>query len=106
MDSILSPGCCGQDAALLFEQTVNAVKLGTLRHIADGFGYGAVEFLPTNGVVEANYDTNIATDFAGRIITLENSIIGYEFDSNEGRVNDYQGNIELLTSNIIDYLNN
>ena len=106
MDSILSPGCCGQDAALLFEQTVNAVKLGTLRHIADGFGYGAVEFLPTNGAVEANYDTNIATDFAGRIITLENSIIGYEFDSNEGRVNDYQGNIELLTSNIIDYLNN
>jgi hypothetical protein len=106
MDSILSPGCCGQDAALLFEQTVNAVKLGTLRHIADGFGYGAVEFLPTNASVETNYDTNIATDFAGRIITLENSIIGYEFDSNEGRVNDYQGNIELLTSNIIDYLNN
>lgn len=106
MDGILSPGCCGQDAALLFEQTVNAVKLGTLRHIADGFGYGAVEFLPTNASVEANYDTNISTDFAGRIITLENSIIGYEFDSNEGRVNDYQGNIELLTSNIIDYLNN
>lgn len=106
MDGILAPGCCGQDAALLFEQTVNAVKLGTLRWIGDGFGYGAVEFLPTNGTVDANYDVNITTDFAGRVITLENTIIGYEFDSNDGRVNDYQGNIELLTSNIIDYLNN
>ncbi|MBN2174134.1 MAG: DUF4960 domain-containing protein [Bacteroidales bacterium] len=105
MDGILSPGCCGQDAALLFEQAVNAVKLGTLRHIGDAFGYGAVEFLPTTGSLDANFDMNIPTDFAGRIITLENTIIGYEFDSNEGRVNDYQGNIELLTSNIIDYLN-
>lgn len=106
MDGILSPGCCGQDAVLLFEQTVNAVKLGTLRWVGDGFGYGAVEFLPTNGAVEANFDSNIGTGFAGRIISLENTIIGYEFNSNDGRVNDYQGNIELLTSNIIDYLNN
>lgn len=106
MDGILSPGCCGQDAALLFEQAVSAVKLGTLRHISDAFGYGAVEFLPTNGAVDANFDTNIPTDFAGRVISLENTIIGYEFDSNDGRPNDYQGNLELLTSNIIDYLNN
>lgn len=106
MDGILSPGCCGQDAALLFEQTVNAVKLGTLRWIGDAFGYGAVEFLPTNGSVNANFDSNIGTGFAGRIISLENTIIGYEFNSNDGRPNDYQGNIELLTSNIIDYLNN
>ncbi|MBN2818624.1 MAG: DUF4960 domain-containing protein [Bacteroidales bacterium] len=106
MDGILTPGCCGQDAALVFEQSVNAVKLGTLRWIGDGFGYGAVEFLPTNGFLDANFDTNIPTDFAGRVITLENTIIGYEFDSNDGRPNDYQSNIELLTSNIIDYLNN
>lgn len=106
MDGILAPGCCGQDAALLFEQTVNAVKLGTLRWIGDAFGYGAVEFLPTNGAVDANFDTNISNGFSGRIISLENTIIGYEFNSNDGRVNDYQGNIELLTSNIIDYLNN
>jgi len=106
MDGILSPGCCGQDAALLFEQTVNAVKLGTLRWIGDAFGYGAVEFLPTNGAVNDNFDTNIGTEFKGTIISLENSIIGYEFNSNEdGRANDYQGNIELLTSNIINYLN-
>lgn len=106
MDGVLSPGCCGQDSALLFEQTVNAVKLGTLRWIGDAFGYGAVEFLPTNGALDPNFDNNISTDFAGTIITLENTIIGYEFDDNDGRVNDYQDNIELLTSNIIDYLNN
>ncbi|KJF45499.1 DUF4960 domain-containing protein [Draconibacterium sediminis] len=106
MDGILTPGCCGQDAALVFEQSVNAVKLGTLRWIGDGFGYGAVEFLPTNGAVEPNFDSNISTDFAGKVITLENTIIGYEFGSNDGRPNDYQGNIEMLTSNIIDYLNN
>ena len=105
MDGILTPGCCGPDAALVFEQTVNAVKLGTLRWIGDAFGYGMVEFLPTNGSLDANFDTHIPSDFIGRVITLENTIIGYEFDSNEGRENDYQGNIEMLTSNIIDYLN-
>jgi hypothetical protein len=106
MDGILVPGCCGQEAALLFEQTVNAVKLGTLRWIGDGFGYGAIEFLPTNGALDANFDSNISKDFRGRIISLENTIIGYEFNSNDGRPNDFQGNIEQLTSNIIDYLNN
>jgi len=105
MDGILTPGCCGPEAALIFEQTVNAVKLGTLRWIGDAFGYGMVEFLPTTGSLGANFDTHISTDFSGRVITIENTIIGYEFDSNEGRENDYQGNIEMLTSNIIDYLN-
>ncbi len=106
MDGILSPGCCGQDAALLFEQTVQATKFGTLRWIGDAFGYGAMELKATNGSNHSNFDTNIPTDFAGHIISLENTITGYEFDDNEGRDNDYQGNIELLTSNIIDYLKN
>lgn len=105
MDGILTPGCCGPEAALVFEQAVNAVKLGTLRWIGDAFGYGMVEFLPTTGSLDANFDTHIPADFSGRVITIENTIIGYEFDSNEGRENDYQGNIEMLTSNIIDYLN-
>lgn len=103
MDGILAPGCCGQDAALLFEQTVNATKLGTLRWVGDAFGYGAVEFLGTNGVLDPGYDTNISTDFKGHVLTLENTIIGYEFGSNN-TVNDYQSNIETLTTNIIDYL--
>lgn len=105
MDGVLSPGCCGQDAALLFEQTTTAIKLGTLRWIGDAFGYGAVEYLPTNGTNHSNFDTNIPTDFGGSVIVLANTIIGYEFNSNEGRPNDYQGNIEQLTSNIINHLN-
>jgi hypothetical protein len=56
--------------------------------------------------LDANFDSNISKDFRGRIISLENTIIGYEFNSNDGRPNDFQGNIEQLTSNIIDYLNN
>ena len=105
MDGVLSPGCCGQDAALLFEQTTTSIKLGTLRWIGDAFGYGAVEYLPTDGTNHANFDTNIPTDFAGSVVVLANTIIGYEFNSNEGRPNDYQGNIEQLTSNIINHLN-
>lgn len=106
MDGILSPSCCGQDGALMFEQAVQATKFGTLRWVGDAFGYGAIELKATNGTNHSNFDTNIPTDFAGHIISLENTIIGYEFDDNEGRDNDYQGNIELLTTNIIDYLKN
>jgi hypothetical protein len=96
-------GCCGTEGVLLMEQTFNSVKLGTLRWIGDGFGVGAMEYLPTNGDVDANFDFNIPTDFQGHIITMENTIIGYEFDPNE-TVNDYQSNIEKLTMNIVDYL--
>lgn len=95
--------CCGQDGTVLIEQTLNAVKLGTLRWVGDGFGIGALEYLATDGSVDANFDTNIPTDFKGHILTMENTIIGYEFDPNE-TVNDYQGNIEMLTKNIIGYL--
>ena len=95
--------CCGTEGVLLMEQTFNAVKLGTLKWIGDGFGVGAIEFLPTNGNVAGNFDFNIPTDFQGHILSLENTIIGYEFDAN-GTTNDYHSNIEKLTANIIDYL--
>jgi hypothetical protein len=95
--------CCGTDGVLVMEKKFNAVKLGTLRWIGDGFGVGAIEYLPTNGSVNADFDFNIPTDFNGRIISLENTIIGYEFDSN-GTVNQYQNNLETFTRNIIDYL--
>lgn len=95
--------CCGTEGVLLMEQTFNAVKLGTLRWIGDGFGVGAIEYLPTNGNVDGNFDFNIPTDFQGHIISLENTIIGYEFDAND-TVNEYHSNIEKLTANIIDYL--
>lgn len=95
--------CCGPEGLVLSEQRFNAIRLGSLRWIGDAFGVGAMELLPTNGSVGANFDFNIPTDFQGHIISLENTIIGYEFDPN-GTVNDYQGNIERLTSNVIDYL--
>lgn len=95
--------CCGPEGLILTEQKFNALRLGSLRWIGDAFGVGAMEFLPTNGELDSNFDFNIPTDFAGHIVSLENTIIGYEFDPN-GTVNDYQGNIEQLTTNIIDYL--
>ena len=95
--------CCGQEGVVVMEQKFNAVKLGTLRWIGDAFGVGAIEFLPTSGTLNANFDFNIPSDFQGRIISLENTLIGYEFDPN-GTTNDYQGNIDKLTTNIIDYL--
>lgn len=102
-DNILSPSCCGQDAALFFEQKMAATKYGTLRHIGDSFGYGAVLFNPTNGVNDVNFDTQIPTDFAGRIMTIQNTIVGYEWNSN-GTTNDFQSNIEKFTANIIAFL--
>ncbi|MCB9296752.1 MAG: DUF4960 domain-containing protein [Lewinellaceae bacterium] len=95
--------CCGTEGVLLMEQTFNAIKLGTLRWIGDGFGVGAIEYLPTDGDVAGNFDFNIPTTFQGHIISLENTIIGYEFDPND-TTNDYHSNIEKLTANIIDYL--
>lgn len=95
--------CCGNEGIVLSEQKFNALRLGSLRWIGDGFGVGAMEYLPTNGSVDANFDFNIPTDFEGHIISIENTILGYEFDPN-GTVNDFQGNIERLTTNIIDYL--
>ena len=95
--------CCGQEGVLVVEQKFNAVKLGSLRWIGDGFGIGAIEYLPTDGSVDANFDFNIPTNFEGRVISLENTIIGYEFGPND-TVNDYQDNLETFTRNIIEYL--
>lgn len=102
-DGILNPSCCGQDAATLFEQTFTATKYGTLSFIGDAFGYGAVEWKGTDGTNDANFDAQIGTDFKGHVFSIENTIIGYEWDSN-GTVNDFQSNIETFTQNIIDYL--
>ena len=104
-DDILSPSCCGQDAALLFEQTMSATKFGTLSFVGDAFGYGAVLWNRTDQVNDPNFESQIATDFQGSIMSIENTIIGYEWDSN-GTVNDFQSNIETFTGNILDYLYN
>ena len=102
-DGILDPSCCGQDAALFFEQTVSATKFGTLSFVGDAFGYGAVLYNRTDQGNDANFDTQIGTDWQGSIFSIENTIIGYEWDSN-GTVNEFQSNIEIFTGNILDYL--
>lgn len=104
-DGILDPSCCGQDAALFFEQTMSATKFGTLSFVGDAFGYGAVLWNRTDQGNDGNFDSQIPTDFQGSIMSIENTIVGYEWDSN-GTVNDFQSNIEMFTGNILDYLYN
>jgi len=102
-DGILNPSCCGSDAAAQFEKTMTAVKFGTLRHIGDAFGYGAVEFKRTDLSNDAAFDSQIPTDFKGHVFLISNTIVGYEWNSN-GSTNGYQNNIEVFTKNILDYL--
>ncbi|TRX03295.1 hypothetical protein [Flavobacterium gawalongense] len=104
-DGILNPSCCGSDAASQFEKTLTAVKYGTLRHIGDAFGYGAVEFKRTDLANNAAFDSQIPTDYKGHIFTISNTIVGYEWNSN-GTTNDYQNNIKVFTKNILDHLYN
>ncbi len=103
-DGILNPSCCGQDAAIKFEKVLNAQKFGTLRHVTDSFGYAAVLWKRTDKNTDAEIDANIPKDFKGSLFTMENTISGYEWDSN-GTVNDYQNNIKVFTKNILDFLN-
>ena len=102
-DGILNPSCCGSDAALLFEQTFSATKFGTLRNITDAFGYGAVLWNRTDETNDPNFDSQIPTDFQGSIMSIENTIVGYEWNSNSND-NAFQSNIETFTQNIIGYL--
>ncbi|PJJ07842.1 uncharacterized protein DUF4960 [Flavobacterium sp. 1] len=102
-DGILNPSCCGSDAAAQFEKTMTAVKFGTLRHIGDAFGYGAVEFKRTDLTNDAVFDSQIPKDFKGHVFVISNTIVGYEWGSN-GSTNTYQNNIEVFTKNILDYL--
>ncbi|WP_281225437.1 DUF5018 domain-containing protein [Flavobacterium aquiphilum] len=102
-DGLLTPSCCGQDAATKFENTFTATKFGTLKWIGDAFGYGAIEWKRTDLTNAVDFDTRISTNYKGHIFTMEDTITGYEWDSNGG-TNDYQSNIKKLTTNIIDYL--
>lgn len=102
-DGVIDPGCCSPAAVAKAEATLAMTKFASFNGIADGFGYAAVMYNPTNGSVESEFDSNIGTDWAGSVFTLENMIIGYEWDSNNS-VNPSQSNIEILTKNILDYL--
>lgn len=71
-----------------YEQLQNCTVLGTWGHVADYCCAGIIEF-------------KAGGDYAGRIIGI--GLSAYEWDEN-GTPNRYQGNIELLTKNSIDYL--
>ena len=97
--------CCGNlDMVTNFEEQLKATKLASLRHVDDYFGFAAVEFGRTDIDTHASLSPDVPKDFRGTILMLSNSIIGYEWVTNDGSVNEYQENIEQLTANAIEYL--
>lgn len=84
-------GCFGnEDPAELanFEVNENCTVLGTWQHITDYYCAAVVEF-------------HAKDDWKGSILAI--GAAAYEFNQNSG-TNQYQGNIEKLTSNSLDYL--
>ena len=62
--------------------------LATWAHVADYCCAGIVDFNPDG-------------DYLGRIVAI--GLNSYEWNQND-RVNDYQGNIEKMTANCLEYL--
>ena len=73
---------------LWFEEENNAVILGTWQHVVDDAVAGIIEFNPTKSI-------------NGRCIAI--GVAAYEWHQNEVD-NTYQGNIEKMTQNAIEYL--
>lgn len=71
-----------------FEAENNAVVLATWGHVVDWCCAGMVEFNPTD-------------QYKGRCIAI--GLAAYEWNQNSG-VNPYQSNLELMTNNILTYL--
>jgi hypothetical protein len=96
--------CCGSvDMVTNFEKKYKAVKLGSLQHVTDYFGFAALEFQQTATDTDAAFSANVTKDFKGTVLMLSNAIIGYEWAPNSG-TNAYQANVEKLSKNAIDYL--
>lgn len=70
-----------------FESVTNSLVLATWGHVRDHCVAGLVEFMPNSA--------------HGRVIA--NGFSAYEFNQNSG-ANPYQGNVDKLTENIINYL--
>ena len=70
-----------------WEDLTNSTVLGTWNHVVDYCCAGIIDFAPT-------------TTFAGRIVAV--GLAAYEW--NIGNANPYQGQLELFTSNCINYL--
>ena len=73
---------------LWFEEENNAVILGTWEHVVDDAVAGIIEFNPTESI-------------NGRCIAI--GVAAYEWHQNDVD-NTYQGNIEKMTQNAIEYL--
>ncbi|MCF0189296.1 MAG: DUF4960 domain-containing protein [Bacteroidaceae bacterium] len=71
-----------------FEDDQNCVCLATWSHVQDWCVSGITEFLPKG-------------DYKGRIIAI--GLAAYEWNQNSG-ANPYQGNIERIATNSLDYL--
>lgn len=76
-----------KDVIKNFEVTTNSLVLATWGHVRDHCVAGLVDFFPT-----PNHGRCVANGFAA-----------YEWNQNSG-ANPYQGNIEGLTKNILNYL--
>ncbi|WP_235893360.1 DUF4960 domain-containing protein [Litoribacter populi] len=97
--------CCGEiEMVTNFEEQLKAVKLATLRHVEDYFGFAAIEFGRTDQDTHADLHSNVPTDFQGNILVFANTIIGYEWETQDGSPNEYVDNIKQLTQNAINYL--
>ena len=71
-----------------FEMENEAVVLATWGHVVDWCCAGMVEFNPTE-------------EYKGRCIAI--GLAAYEWNQNTG-INAYQSNLELMTNNILTYL--
>ncbi|MFR9165121.1 MAG: DUF4960 domain-containing protein [Dysgonomonas sp.] len=78
----------GENVVKAFESENNATVIGTWGHVTDFCCAGIVDFNPT-------------TTYKGRCIAI--GMAAYEWNQNSG-VNQYQGNIEKMTANVINYL--
>jgi hypothetical protein len=97
--------CCGNvEMVTNFEEQLKATKLASLRHVGDYFGFAAIEFGRTDIETHPSLNANVPRDFRGTVLVLANSIIGYEWEVNDGSENEYHQNIERLTENALNYL--
>lgn len=78
----------GPNVVASFESATSSTVLGTWGHVVDYAVAGVVEFGPTGA-------------YAGRVLAI--GLAAYEWQQNSG-ANPYQHNIELLTTNCLNYL--
>ncbi|MFV0591836.1 MAG: DUF5018 domain-containing protein [Draconibacterium sp.] len=93
-DGLFTEAQCSEDRALEFESATNSVLIRWYEWLdSRGCGIGLAEFKPQG-------------DYQGTMILNTGGWLEWSMEDNNGAVNNYQGNIYLLHSNVIDYLLN